>query len=221
MANRHARPVKAVKIGGKIVRKQISPQEVKKTIMQANKWTDEQYRKNVDIFKNRLRSYEAYERGYGLAVEPQSPVTLLYKQAKAKQRAAREGREYKPSAKMARIQSFSAYSITKGKKVYGGTAKTAAKVKADARLMADTRDKMANFIAAHPVESAKIASLYADNPAKYAKAMAYYAEKVHAKRDEEGRATGEEPIAYGERQGSPDTPFDFEDLADFLAESEN
>lgn len=86
--------------------KRISAREVKQTIMKANNWTSEEYKRKYDIFKNKLRAFEAFEN----VKTKQSPVELLYKQAKAK---LREGAEYKPSIKMRRIQDFT--SISSGK----------------------------------------------------------------------------------------------------------
>lgn len=218
MAKRLDRPVKTTILNGQPVRSLISPQEVKKTIMRANKWTAEQYRKNVDVFKNKLRAYEAYERAQGVNVTQQSPVTLLYKQARTKERAERRGETYKPSVRMTRINSFSAYSISKGRKVYA--TDTMAKRRMDAKVLADISAKMGNFITAHAEEVDKIRKIFGGNPAKYEKALSLYAEKVKAKRDDDMKTTGEEPIAYGERAGSPDVPFDMDDLRDALEETE-
>lgn len=218
MAKRLDRPVLTKVVNGQPVRSLISPQEVKKTIMRANKWTAEQYRKNVDVFKNKLRAYEAYERAQGVNVTQQSPVTLLYKQARTKERAERRGETYKPSVRMTRINSFSAYSISKGRKVYA--TDTMAKRRMDAKVLADISAKMGNFITAHAEEVDKIRKIFGGNPAKYEKALSLYAEKVKAKRDDDMKTTGEEPIAYGERAGSPDVPFDMDDLRDALEETE-
>lgn len=218
MAKRLDRPVKTTVVNGQPVRSIISPQEVKKTIMRANKWTAEQYRKNVDIFKNKLRAYETYERAQGVNVTAQSPVTLLYKQARTKERVERRGETYKPSVRMTRINSFSAYSISKGRKEY--STDTKAKRKMDIKVLTDISTKMGNFIATHAEEVDKIRKIFGDSPAKYEKALSLYAEKVKAKRDDDMKTTGEEPIAYGERAGSPEVPFDMDDLREALEEME-
>lgn len=94
--------------------KKVTARQKKAAIMSANNWTEDQYRKQYDIFKNKLRAYENYRRAHGAEVEEQSPQEVLYRAAKAKKR---EGSEYKPSLEMQRIQSFSAVSITKGRKL--------------------------------------------------------------------------------------------------------
>ena len=145
-------------------------------------------------------------------------MTLLYKQARTKERAERRGETYKPSVRMTRINSFSAYSISKGRKVYA--TDTMAKRRMDAKVLADISAKMGNFITAHAEEVDKIRKIFGGNPAKYEKALSLYAEKVKAKRDDDMKTTGEEPIAYGERSGSPDVPFDMDDLREALEETE-
>lgn len=79
--------------------------EIKNFIMKVNNWNAEQYQKEYDIFKNKLRTLENFE-GVPKA-ERESPVELLYKQAKAKKRY---GSDYQPSLKFQRIISTSAYS---------------------------------------------------------------------------------------------------------------
>lgn len=86
--------------------------EVKQYIMKVNNWTSSQYRKQYDIFKNKLRAYESYQKARGANIEKQSVVEVLYKEARSK---ALYGPSYKPSQKMKQIRSFSAYSITKGR----------------------------------------------------------------------------------------------------------
>ena len=90
----------------------VSAKEVKAFIMQAHGWTSEEYTKKRDIFKNRLRAFESFQRAQGKEVKSQNVVELLYKQAKAMKYY---GKEYQPSQEIKRIESFSAVSITKGR----------------------------------------------------------------------------------------------------------
>lgn len=104
---------KATKVNGERVLKPMTQREVKAYIMKVNNWTAEQYRKQYDIFKNKLRAYEAVQEAGGYKVKKQSVSDVLYYTAMAKQR---EGADYKPSREMEKILSMSAYSITKGRK---------------------------------------------------------------------------------------------------------
>lgn len=206
---KYAKPYKTVIKGGERVRVQVPRSEVKQSIMKANRWTEEQYRKQVDIFKNRLRAYEAYNEARGRKVTKQSPVTILYAQAKAKQR--HKG-SYTPSSEFRKIQSFSAYSITKGRAVAKERG-TRASRRQDAAILQSIGDRMGNFLVAHAEDVNKIRDRYGDNPALYEKALGAYAEQVHAKTDEAGNVSEDDgvPIAWGEVAGSPDSvEFDFE-----------
>ena len=112
MATKH---YKAIMKNGRYVKMPMTQREVKRFIMQVNNWTDEQYRKNYDIFKNKLRAYEAVQASLsGKKVYPQSPIDVLYAEAKSKKAY---GEDYAPSMKMKQIQSMTAYSITKGRKM--------------------------------------------------------------------------------------------------------
>lgn len=91
----------------------VSPTEIKQTIMRAHGWTSEEYTKARDIFKNRLKNYESFRRAQGINEAPQSPVELLYKQART---MIREKSNYKMSAKMRQIESFTAVSISEGRR---------------------------------------------------------------------------------------------------------
>lgn len=103
---------------GKWEDEEISKKELKKTIMQANGWNEEQYRKQYDIFKNKLRFYEELQKARGIKYEVQSPQELLYKIARAKQIY---GDEYEPSQEVKEIQSVTAHSISKGRKIAQNT----------------------------------------------------------------------------------------------------
>lgn len=104
---------KATKVNGERVLKPMTRREVKAYIMKVNNWTAEQYRKQYDIFKNKMRAYEALQEAGGYKAKKQSVSDVLYYTARAKER---EGAEYKPSKEMEKILSMSAYSITKGRK---------------------------------------------------------------------------------------------------------
>lgn len=92
------------------VRVALTAREVKAFVMKERGWTSEQYNKEYDKLRNRLRAYEAFQRQSGVTVETQSPASLLYFESRARKR---EGSEYQPSLERQRIQSFP--SISSGK----------------------------------------------------------------------------------------------------------
>lgn len=192
------------------VKTKVSASEVKQTIMKANNWTSEQYRKQYDLFKNKLRAFESYEEGHGKAVKPQSPVEVLYKQAKAK---IREGADYKPSIAMQRIQSFSAVSITKGRSYYKkdkDKVDTREAKKRAKRKVYDTQRTSTYYGATYrrfeglikKNEGALRIFLEIDDPVKLEEALVDYANKMHINVDNLNKLTSWAIPFSGESYGS-------------------
>ena len=176
------------------VKQKISPREVKKTIMKANNWTAEEYKKKYDIFKNKLRAFEAYEKTP--KSKKQSAVELLYKQAKAK---LREGEFYKPSIKMERIESFT--SISSGKALEKAMQ---SKRYLEARKETYTDSTYLQFrgLIENNEMAEKIYRAIKD-PVKREKALTDFANALHVKIDKRGRVENGEAIGnYGEVVGS-------------------
>lgn len=183
------------KIKGETVK--VKPSEVKATIMKANNWTADQYKKQYDIFKNKLRAFEAFE-GTG---QRQSAVELLYKQARAK---IREGAEYQPSIKMQRINAFTSVSSGKASKLLENEMY---KSRREATYSSATYKQFEGLIA----KNAKAKEIY-DNikdPVQREKALTDYANKLHAKIDEEDKVSENEAIPSGLTFGSKDE-FEFD-----------
>ena len=184
------------KIKGETVK--VKPSEVKATIMRANNWTADQYKKQYDIFKNKLRAFEAFE-GTG---QKQSAVELLYKQAKAK---IRMGADYQPSIKMQRINAFTSVSSGKASKLLENEMYRSRR---EATYSSATYKQFEGLIA----KNAKAKEIYdtIKDPVQREKALTDYANKLHAKLDEEGKTQENEAIPYGETFGSDNTvEFDY------------
>lgn len=192
----------------------LTSHEVKQYIMRANNWTASEYQKQYDIFKNKLRAYESFKEAQGVVEQKQSVVSILFKEAKAKRQY---GKSYTPSRKMQQIRSFSAYSITKGR----------AKAKQES-YQAQQQAKYGEYInsrfgssdgfisqnkgAQRIVEAFKEEAERTGKPINYAKmeeALTDYANKVHAKIDEQDRVRQNESIPSGETYGSG-TEVDFD-----------
>lgn len=188
-------------------RVEMSSREVKAYIMKQNGWTSNQYDKQYDIFKNKLRAYENYERAHGVTSQRQSPTQLLYKEAKTK---AREGADYTPSIKMRRIRSFTSVSSGKaGQKALQGQRYQARR----AQLYEEATSKQFKGLIDNNPKAKEIAERIKD-PVKREQALRDYADKIHAKIDEEGKAQENEAISFGETFGSDDT-VDF-DISEYL-----
>lgn len=96
----------------------ISSREMKSTIAKAYGISLESVDKKYYLFRNRLRAYESFKRESGVEVTPQSPLNVMYKQAKA---MLRHGADYKPSNEFEAINTFSAVSISKGERLAKAT----------------------------------------------------------------------------------------------------
>lgn len=183
----------------------ITARQKKALIMSANDWTAEQYRKQYDIFKNKLRAYESYKRAHGGEVETQSPQDLLYRAAKAKKR---EGEEYRPSIEMQRIQSFSAVSITKGRRLAEDFESEYSQRRGEA-FAAATEAAFAGFIA--NVDMAQEIVDNIEDPVKREEALKALAEHIHAKQKGNGEVFAGE--AYGSDEAGED--FDYSQWLDY------
>lgn len=190
----------------------MTSKEVKQYIMKQNNWTAETYRKQYDIFKNKLNAYESYQRSRGVSVEHQSTTALLFKEAKSKQFY---GEDYKPSMKMQQIKSFSAYSITKGRQLAQGESASAKRYQAKetAKYDAYIQQRFGGFIESNPTAQ-KIDETIKD-PVKKEKALSELADKLNAKiTDDEVKEAGEAIPVSTEHYGSSDE-IDF-DISDYL-----
>lgn len=183
----------------------VTARQKKAAIMAANNWTEDQYRKQYDIFKNKLRAYESFRRAHGAEVETQSPQEVLYRAAKAKKR---EGSEYKPSLEMQRIQAFSAVSITKGRKLAEDLESEYSRRRGQT-FAATTSQAFAGFI--REVDKAQEIVETIEDPVKQEEALKALAEHVHAKQRPSGEVFG------GEVYGSDDAAEDF-DYSEWLDE---
>ena len=185
--------------------KKVTARQKKAAIMAANNWTEDQYRKQYDIFKNKLRAYESFRRAHGAEVETQSPQEVLYRAAKAKKR---EGSDYKPSLEMQRIQSFSAVSITKGRRLAEDLESEYSRRRGET-FAATTSKAFEGFI--RDVDKAQEIVDMIEDPVKQEEALKALAEHVHAKQRPSGEVFG------GEVYGSDDAAEDF-DYSEWLDE---
>lgn len=180
--------------------------EVKNFIMKVNNWNADQYQKEYDLFKNKLRTLENFE-GVPKA-ERESPVELLYKQAKAKKRY---GSDYQPSIKLQRILSTSAYSSSP--KRQRQLLKNQRYVeRLQKRYRESTNKAFKGLLEKNPV--AKEIDEKLKDPVQREKALIDLAEKLHARINEQGVVTDLGGIPFGESFGSSDA-IDF-DLTPYL-----
>lgn len=201
---------------GQAEKRYLTTREVKAYIMKQNNWTADQYQKQYDIFKNKLRAYESYKQAQGAKVQKQSVSEVLYKEARAKQLY---GPTYKPSQKLQQIKGFSAYSITKGRKMaqqQGYKAKQAQKY--GTYINARFGGLLEHNAGAKAIEQAFIEDAQKKgesvNYAKMEEALTDYANKIGGKVSEDESVTTPDNLPSGEVYGS-DEQIDF-DVNDYL-----
>jgi len=184
---------------GQTVKVKMTPSQIKAEIMKINNWTPEQYKKNYDIFKNKLRSFEAFERAKGVSVQTQSARDLLFKEARAKKRF---GNNYQPSIKMQRIREFT--SISSGKALEKALQSPKYTTAREMAYSTKSYEQFEGLIRSN----AKAKEIWNNvtDPVKREQALIDYANKINAKIDEQTRAMKEsgEAIPSGEVFGSSD-----------------
>lgn len=186
---------------------ELNARQVKNFIMKVNGWTSEQYRKQYDIFKNKVRAFEGYERAKGRKIQTQSISGLLYKEARAKKR---EGANYKPSIKMQRIRSFT--SISSGKALQKALKSQRYLKAREETYEQGTLKQFKGLIDANP-QAKQIYDAISD-PVKREQALTDYANALGLKINEAEEVQAESAIPFGETMGSSDA-IDF-DLNDYL-----
>lgn len=187
------------------VRTALTARDVKAYVMKERGWTSEQYNREYDKLRNRLRAYEAFQSQSGVEVERQSPASLLYFESRARRR---EGAEYQPSLELQRVKSFP--SVSSGKALKSTLERRS---ETFARRYAETTNRtFAGLIAANPT-AAEIAERVTD-PVKREQALKALADKLHAKQDAAGRVQASSAIPFGQAVGSDDA-LDF-DIKEYL-----
>lgn len=178
---------------------ELSASQVKAEVMQIRGWTARQYEKEYDKIRNRIRAYEGFERSMGEKVTPESPAAFLYKESRAMQR---HGAAYVPSARTAAIRQTT--SISSGKALetlLTGKTKAAKKARgAFYRRAAQGVERFSGLIAKNPTAARMAKEI--KNPAKLLSALKAFANEMHIKIDETGRAQDSAAIPFGMSFGS-------------------
>ena len=170
--------------GGRV---ELSTREVKKYVMKVNNWTSDEYNKKYDIFKNKLRAFENFQRAHGVIKDRQSPMQLLYKEAKAK---VRDGADYTPSIKMQRIKNFT--SVSSGKAGQRALQSSRYMQKRNKLYEDATNEQFRGFIKKN-AKAQEIANAIED-PVKREEALRDYADAINAKIDEQDEVSENETI---------------------------
>ena len=175
---------------------ELTASEIKSKIMQWQGWNAQQYKREYNITRNKLRNYERYVRENGGKVEQQSVQQFMYFESQRK-----NAPDYKPSIKMQTIQKFSARSTSKkvGKRAMQRESKVYA---------SGTSQRFSGLINAN-AKAREIAEAIS-NPVLREKALAEYANQLHLKMKADGKAESKSAIPFGQKSGSTESiDFDY------------
>lgn len=208
--------------------------EMKSYIMKVNKWSEAEYNRQRYLMKNKLRTYEAFQ--HVEANKVQSPVNIMYFQARSIAGARKRGETYEPSNEMKRLQAFaglgSAKAIQKAManartqerwgrqyesttfEQFGGLLATMEKAKSEYDAIEDPEARKASKLKNMAEAKANIDKI--TDPVKREKALIAYAEKLKLteKQKREAVSGAAIPIASGEVAGYGDFDFDVSDYLD-------
>ena len=115
---KYERLTKTIIKNGEAVQVNLTSREMKSTIAKAYGISLADVDKKYYLFRNKLRAYESFKIASGYEVERQSPINVMYKQARD---MIKHGSDYKPSREFQAINQFSAVSITKGEQLAKAT----------------------------------------------------------------------------------------------------
>lgn len=210
---------------GEFEDKPVPRAEMKRVIMQANNWNEDQYRKQYDLFKNKLRFFENVQKSRGVteympngARYHQSPQEVLYKAAKAK---LRYGADYVPSQEMQMIQKSVAHSIKKGERIAASKKGQSYRAAVSKIVMAKFGSGYLGGLIGFYTKAQEIVKKITD-PVEMEEALIKFAESLHKQKPrshkDKGAAQSENAYIAGEVYGSddPDDGADF-DLSPWLA----
>lgn len=200
------RPYKTVK-GQRIP---VTASEMKSYIMRVHGWTSDEYNRQRYIMKNKLRTYEAFT-GVDQA-KAQSPVNIMYFQAKSIAEAQRRGETYTPSLEMQRLQQFS--GLGSSKQIQKALQNQRTQERWGKRYEETTYQRFAGLISSTPM-AREIAEAISD-PVKREQALIAYANalKLNEKQKRDALAGEAVPIFSGEVAGYGDFDFDYSDYLD-------
>lgn len=177
---------------------ELTATEIKNKIMQWQGWNAQQYKREYNIIRNKLRNFEQYNREHGINVNAQSPQSFIYFESR---KMHIEGANYAPSMKMQLIKSFSARSTSK---------KVGLKAQATMNFKQEqyVNRRFAGLINANA--KAREISLAISDPVKREKALADFANELHLKIKKSGEAESRSAIPFSQKTGSTeDIKFDY------------
>lgn len=174
---------------------QLNARQIKASILKNTGWTEQEYNRQRYILKNKLRTFEAFQKAEGFEVELQSPVEILYYQTR---RQKMQGSKYKMSAKLAEIYKQTSYGSKAA--IQHALSSTKPRKRQEAAYNAETYNSFKQFIEASPQATRLWEGI--ENPVKRRKALEALADELHYIQKKDREYIENQAIPFGYVTGS-------------------
>lgn len=187
---------------------QLNARQIKSAILKNTGWTEQEYNRQRYILKNKLRTFEAFQKAEGFEVKQQSPVEILYYQTR---RQKMQGSNYKMSAQLAEIYKQTAYGSKAA--IQHALSSTKARNRQEATYNLETYNSFKQFI--NTSSQAKKLWDGIENPVKRRKALESLADEFHFVQEEDREYIKKQAIPFGDITGS-ETELNWFPMEDWL-----
>lgn len=174
---------------------QLNARQIKSAILKNTGWTEQEYNRQRYILKNKLRTFEAFQKAEGFDVKQQSPVEILYYQTR---RQKMQGSNYKMSAHLAEIYKQTSYGSKAA--IQHALSSTKARKRQEAAYNSETYNSFKQFIETSP--QAKKLWDGIENPVKRRKALEALADEFHFVQEKDREYIEKQAIPFGNVTGS-------------------
>lgn len=187
---------------------QLNARQIKSAILKNTGWTEQEYNRQRYILKNKLRTFEAFQKAEGFEVKQQSPVEILYYQTR---RQKMQGSNYKMSVQLAEIYKQTSYGSKAA--IQHALSSTKARKRQEAAYNAETYNRFKQFIKAYPQAERLWNGI--ENPVKRRKALEALADEFHFVQEKDLEYIKKQAIPFGDITGS-ETELDWFPMNDWL-----
>lgn len=187
---------------------QLNARQIKASILKNTGWNEQEYNRQRYILKNKLRTFEAFQKAEGFEVEIQSPVEILYYQTRLQKI---QGSNYKMSAKLAEIYKQTSYGSKAA--IQHALSSTKVRKRQEAAYNTETYNSFKQFIEASPQAERLWDGI--ENPVKRRKALEALADELHFIQKQDREYIKNQAIPFGDITGS-ETELNWFPMEDWL-----
>lgn len=174
---------------------QLNARQIKASILKNTGWSEQEYNRQRYILKNKLRTFESFQKAEGFEVQQQSPVEILYYQTRQQKM---QGSNYKMSAQLAEIYKQTSYGSKAA--IQHALSSTKVRKRQEAAYNSETYTSFKQFIKASP--QAKKLWDGIENSVKRRKALEALADVLHFVQEKDREYIKKQAIPFGDITGS-------------------